>query len=90
MTMKTSQLFLTLAAMSGAMFPQAAATAELAKSDLSGSMQSAASVPVAEAAAVVAFWRDAGPAMWFAKDAAFDRRFRERFLHCMRRRRAAS
>ena len=33
----------------------------------------------AEAAAVVAFWRDAGPALWFAKDAAFDRRFRERF-----------
>jgi uncharacterized protein (DUF924 family) len=30
--------------------------------------------------AVVAFWRDAGPALWFAKDEAFDRRFRERFL----------
>jgi len=29
---------------------------------------------------VVAFWRDAGPAFWFAKDAAFDRRFRDRFL----------
>ena len=28
----------------------------------------------------VEFWREAGPAMWFAKDAAFDRRFRERFL----------
>lgn len=34
----------------------------------------------AEAAAVVTFWREAGPALWFAKDAAFDRRFRERFL----------
>jgi uncharacterized protein (DUF924 family) len=34
----------------------------------------------AEAAAVVAFWRDVGPALWFAKDAAFDHRFRERFL----------
>jgi uncharacterized protein (DUF924 family) len=30
--------------------------------------------------AVVAFWRDAGPNLWFAKDEAFDRRFRERFL----------
>src|SRR5262245_6441568 len=30
--------------------------------------------------AVVAFWRDAGPDLWFAKDEAFDRRFRERFL----------
>ncbi len=36
---------------------------------------------VTEPAEVVAFWRDeAGPGKWFAKDAAFDRRFRERFL----------
>jgi uncharacterized protein (DUF924 family) len=28
---------------------------------------------------VVAFWKEAGPKMWFAKDAAFDSRFRERF-----------
>jgi len=33
-----------------------------------------------DARAVVAFWKDAGAARWFAKDAAFDRRFRERFL----------
>lgn len=33
-----------------------------------------------DALAVVEFWRDAGPAMWFAKDASFDARFRERFL----------
>ena len=32
------------------------------------------------AAAVVAFWRQAGPSTWFAKDADFDRRFREAFL----------
>lgn len=31
-------------------------------------------------AAVVDFWRDAGPAAWFARDAAFDRRFHDRFL----------
>jgi uncharacterized protein (DUF924 family) len=31
-------------------------------------------------ASVVQFWRDAGPKMWFAKDADFDNRFRERFL----------
>ncbi|MBB3237330.1 DUF924 family protein [Phyllobacterium endophyticum] len=30
--------------------------------------------------AVVEFWRAAGPTLWFAKDADFDRRFRERFL----------
>ena len=28
---------------------------------------------------VVEFWREAGPNLWFAKDPAFDRRFRERF-----------
>ena len=34
----------------------------------------------ARAREVVAFWEGAGPAMWFAKDDDFDRRFRERFL----------
>src|SRR5688572_16818138 len=34
----------------------------------------------ADAVAVVTFWREAGPAQWFAKDAEFDIRFRERFL----------
>jgi uncharacterized protein (DUF924 family) len=32
------------------------------------------------AAGVVDFWREAGHALWFAKDDNFDRRFRERFL----------
>lgn len=32
-----------------------------------------------EAAAVVDFWRAAGPDRWFAKDAEFDRQFRETF-----------
>lgn len=30
--------------------------------------------------AVIAFWSEAGPSLWFAKDAAFDRRFRETFI----------
>jgi uncharacterized protein (DUF924 family) len=34
----------------------------------------------ADALAVVDFWQEAGPRLWFAKDAGFDRRFRERFL----------
>ena len=29
---------------------------------------------------MVSFWIEAGPALWFAKDAKFDARFRERFL----------
>jgi uncharacterized protein (DUF924 family) len=33
-----------------------------------------------DALRVVSFWVEAGPALWFAKDAAFDARFRERFL----------
>jgi len=33
-----------------------------------------------EALQIIAFWKDAGPARWFAKDPEFDRRFRERFL----------
>jgi uncharacterized protein (DUF924 family) len=30
---------------------------------------------------VIAFWREAGPSLWFTQDADFDRRFRESFLH---------
>ncbi|WP_236025098.1 DUF924 family protein [Arenibaculum pallidiluteum] len=33
-----------------------------------------------EAAGVVTFWRAVGPRLWFAKDPAFDRRFRDCFL----------
>ena len=43
-----------------------------------------------EAREVVAFWEVLGPALWFAKDDAFDRRFRERFLRCTRPPLAAS
>lgn len=42
-------------------------------------MKQTAAAP-AEAAAVVDFWREAGPILWFAKNPEFDRRFRERFL----------
>ncbi len=38
------------------------------------------SVPYSAAAAVVTFWHEAGPARWFAKDAAFDADFAGRFL----------
>jgi uncharacterized protein (DUF924 family) len=37
-------------------------------------------IPSLKAREVLKFWRKAGPALWFAKDAAFDARFRERFL----------
>lgn len=34
----------------------------------------------ADSAAVIAFWREAGPQRWFRKDEAFDAQFRQRFL----------
>lgn len=34
----------------------------------------------AQALEVIEFWQEAGPRHWFAKDAAFDQRFGERFL----------
>jgi uncharacterized protein (DUF924 family) len=37
-------------------------------------------VASAQASQVIDFWKQAGPAMWFAKDATFDRQFREKFL----------
>jgi uncharacterized protein (DUF924 family) len=73
--MKMPQLFLTLTAMSGVMFAPAAIGAEPDKS---------APAALTEAPEVVAFWREAGPGMWFAKDDAFDRRFRQRFAHLYR------
>lgn len=33
-----------------------------------------------QAYSVVEFWREAGPSLWFAKDRAFDQRFRERLM----------
>ena len=82
--MNTHQFLVALAAMSGAMYPTIAPATDVqpgAPADaLAGRALPAASIPVTEAAAVVAFWRQAGPGLWFAKDDAFDRLFRERFL----------
>lgn len=36
--------------------------------------------PAPRAVEVLEFWKAAGPSRWFAKDADFDRHFRERFL----------
>lgn len=35
--------------------------------------------PLEDALAVTAFWREAGPRRWFAKNAVFDETFRQRF-----------
>ena len=82
--MNTHQFLVALAAMSGAMYPTIAPASDVqpgAPADaLAGRPLPAVSIPVAAAAAVVDFWREAGPGLWFAKDSAFDRLFRERFL----------
>lgn len=82
--MKTHQFLVALAAMSGAMYPSIAAASDVQPGESASALADrtlpAPPVPVIEAIAVVAFWREAGPGLWFAKDEAFDRRFRERFL----------
>ena len=82
--MKTPQFLIALAAMTGVMYPTAASATELPRSapvnDPIAAPQRITSIPIAGAAAVVAFWRKAGAGLWFAKDDAFDRRFREHFL----------
>jgi uncharacterized protein (DUF924 family) len=73
---------LLLAALPSACVPGPALGARHA-AGASASAQAGAAPSVAvspEAASVVAFWREAGPTRWFAKDPAFDRLFRERFL----------
>lgn len=50
-----------------------------AAADFNGRLKRALASPM-EAAAVVNFWRDAGPDLWFAKNPDFDRRFRDCFL----------
>jgi len=47
---------------------------------MSASVALSALRPESKALEVIAFWREAGPAMWFAKDAAFDEKFRNRFI----------
>jgi uncharacterized protein (DUF924 family) len=69
--MKTPQFLISLAAISGVMYPTMAPGSEL---------EASTRIPIAEARAVVDFWRQAGSVLWFGKDEAFDRRFRDRFL----------
>ena len=75
---------ITLAAMAGMMIatiPSAVGQEPAASINHSTTKPlSSAHIPVVESAAVVDFWREAGPNLWFAKDDEFDRRFRERFL----------
>jgi uncharacterized protein (DUF924 family) len=77
-TLAASALAVPLAIATGV--PAAAQRAAIVSESTSAS-RTATELAPAEASAVVAFWREAGPSLWFAKDAGFDRRFRDRFLH---------
>lgn len=44
------------------------------------SVRSKILIPPMQALDIIDFWTEAGPAMWFGKDPAFDARFRERYL----------
>jgi uncharacterized protein (DUF924 family) len=82
--MNAHQFLIALAAMSGVMHPTIAPASDLQTGAPAGPFADrplpSTPIPVAEAAAVVDFWREAGPGRWFAKDDELDRRFRERFL----------
>jgi uncharacterized protein (DUF924 family) len=44
------------------------------------SVRSRTRIPPMQALDIIDFWTEAGPALWFSKDPAFDARFRERYL----------
>jgi uncharacterized protein (DUF924 family) len=74
---------LLLAALPSACVPRPALTApheEGASASVQPGTPPPSEVVSPEAASVLAFWREAGPTRWFAKDPAFDQLFRERFL----------
>ena len=83
--MSPPYFLIAMAAMSGVMIPTMSSAAgpepmSSVENPTGVPPLSSTRIPIAEAAAVTAFWREAGPKLWFAKDDAFDRRFRERFL----------
>jgi uncharacterized protein (DUF924 family) len=73
---------LTLAALSVAIAGSMARAHELPGTftPMIAAAEPAIALTAREAREVLEFWRQAGPALWFAKDEHFDRRFRERFL----------
>lgn len=73
-----------LLALTCALAGSAAVTAETQRGTVmmhaSPAALASAAKTTTEAADVLAFWREAGPGLWFANHAAFDQLFRERFL----------
>jgi len=76
--MTTRNLFAVLAISSLTLVADVAVAAQ--PNPLAQTTTSQTAVAVTQANQVIDFWKQVGPAMWFAKDAAFDRQFRDKFL----------
>lgn len=76
--MTTRNLFAVLAISSLSLAADVAVAAQPNPSAQTTTSQ--ATVVTTQASQVIDFWRQAGPVLWFAKDAEFDRQFREKFL----------
>ena len=80
-SMRSWESFLKLASQAGFSLPRGA-TISAVRDDMehgTGTADRGEASPTS-AEAVVRFWREAGPDLWFAKNDQFDRRFRNRFL----------
>ena len=81
-TLRSLESFLKLVSHAGLSLPKGGmvnGTSAYEPRKGTGAALSGESVPPG-AWALIRFWRKAGPSLWFAKDDAFDREFRERFL----------
>jgi uncharacterized protein (DUF924 family) len=76
MTIRT--LFAALAISSLTLAADVAVTAQ--SNPLAQTLAGQTAIATNQAGQVIGFWKQAGPDMWFAKDAEFDRQFREKFL----------
>jgi uncharacterized protein (DUF924 family) len=79
MNIKHAFFALTLVA-PAAMADQPTSTPNTADKAMNASVEHTLLRPDRKALEVIQFWREAGPSLWFAKDKAFDERFRTRFL----------
>lgn len=78
--MTNTTMFCAMMAMGGAgSAKEHASSANVRQHDADDPAQAEQRAVPAAARGVVDFWREAGPEMWFAKDPAFDGRFRDRF-----------
>jgi uncharacterized protein (DUF924 family) len=79
--MRSWESFLKLASQAGFSLPGATISARRDNMERGTGTAAPGEGSRAGAQAVVQFWREAGPGLWFAKNDEFDRQFRDRFLN---------